>query len=570
MEIIHSLEANCQHCYKCLRYCDVKAIRVDNGLAKIMNEYCVLCGNCVEICPQNAKTFSSDLIEVQRMLKSGEKVIVSLAPSYRGILTEAKPEQIVGALRKLGFFQVRETAEGAAYVTEEYTKLLAEGKMDNLITTCCPSANALIEKYYPSILPDMAPVVSPMIAHGRMLKELYGPDVKVVFLGPCIAKKAEAEQDERTKGTIDAVLNFKEFEEWLEAEQIRFEDCGSIPFDNQDPRVNQLYPVEGGVIRSMLRQGAQTDYQRLTVTGIKSCRELFHSIKMGRIHHCIIEVMACEGGCVNGPLVVKNRGFRFKAKLDLEASALNMAPELQPLPDNVSLKRQFSPDIHKEKEPTEEEIQEILKSISHYKVSTEFNCGACGYSTCRDKAVAIYQGKADPEMCLLNSYEKAKSLSNQVMENAPNIIFLVDHEMRLIEFNPKAEEYFGISRAEALTRYLFELMDTDVFEEVFATLEPVVRRKTKIPELKITSLQTIVPVEGRDSLLVILQDISEEEAQLERLYDKKLETVKMAQEVVDKQMRAAQEIAGLLGETTAETKAILTKVRDMMLEDESF
>lgn len=568
MDIINFQEANCLHCYKCLRFCEVKAIRIDSGQARIMPEYCVYCGNCLEVCPQEAKTFSSDLEKVKAMLGRKERVILSLAPSYRGILTEAEPGQIVGGLLKLGFYQVRETAEGAAYVTDEYARLLEEGEMDNIITTSCPAANALVEKYYPSIIPDMAPVVSPMIAHGRMLKEMFGPEVKVVFLGPCIAKKEEAEMDGRVRGAIDAVINFTELEEWLFERDIKFEECESAPFANPDPAISQLYPVEGGTIRSVMRRGMNPSYQRISVTGIKSCREVFHSIKMGRIHHCFVEVMVCEGGCVNGPLVEKNRGFRFKATLDIEGSALNEAPNLPKLPEKVSMGKHFMPSLHREKMPSEAEIRQILKSIGHYKNSTEFNCGACGYFTCRDKAIAIYQGKADPEMCLLNSYEKAKSLSNLVMENAPNIIFIVDNEMKIIEFNPKAEEYFKLSRSEALTRYLYELMDTKDFDEVFFTLQPIVRKKAKVPELGITSLITIVPVENQERLLAIFQDISEEEAQLERLYDKRLETVKMAQEVVDKQMRTAQEIAGLLGETTAETKSILTKVRDMMLADD--
>ena len=593
MEIINFQDANCQHCYKCLRYCEVKAIRMDHGQARIMEEYCVLCGKCLEVCPQNAKTFASDLGKVKEMLARKEKVIVSLAPSYRGILWEGLPGQVVGALLKLGFYQVRETAEGAAYVTEEYARLLEDGRMDNLITTCCPSANALIEKYYPSLIPDMAPVVSPMVAHGRLIKELYGEDVKVVFIGPCIAKKDEAERDSRTKGCIDAVLNYTELMEWLAESGIRIEECDNLSFANPNPKVNRLYPVENGTTRSVVCQenssdrsvmspaknaaahsvicrNTNTTYQKICVTGLKSLRELFHQMEMGHIHHCFVEVMICEGGCVNGPMVEKEHGFRFKAALDIEANTENDAPGLPQLPEHVSLQKHFSPNVHKDKMPSEEEIQTILKSLSHYKVSPEFNCGACGYFTCRDKAIAIYQGKADPEMCLLNSYEKAKSLSNQVMENAPNIIFLVNSDMKIIEFNPKAEEYFRLTRAEALQCYLYELMDTADFEEVSATLKPIVRKKTKIKELGITSLETIVPVENQDHLLAILQDISEEEAQLERIYDKRLETVKMAQEVVDKQMRTAQEIAGLLGETTAETKAILTRVRDMMLNDETF
>lgn len=573
MDIINFQDASCLHCYKCLRFCEVKAIRMDHGQAKIMGESCVFCGRCLEVCPQNAKTFSSDLDYVKEMLSKKERVILSVAPSYRGILSAREPERIVGALLKLGFDQVRETAEGAAYVTLEYARLLKTGKMDNIITTCCPSANALIEKYYPSVIRDMAPVVSPMIAHGRMLKEMFGSDTKVVFLGPCIAKKDEARRDIRTRGCIDAVINFMELELWLKDEDICFEDCEGAAFANPNPKVNQLYPIEGGTIRSLAgeEQGEIFEtYQKLSVTGIKSCRELFHSIKMGWIHHCFIEVMVCEGGCVNGPLVEKSRGLRFKSALDIEANTPQVAPRCQELPGTVKMRKHFTPNVHKDKMPSEEELKQILKSIGHYKISSEFNCGACGYFTCRDKAIAIYQGKADPEMCLLNSYEKAKSLSNVVMDTTPNIIFIINKEMKIIEFNLKAEEYFKIPRAKALESYLYELLDTVDFEEVFATLKPILRKKTKIKELGITSLKTIVPIEGQDRLLGILQDISKEEEQLERLYDKRLETVKMAQEVIDKQMMTAQEIAGLLGETTAETKAILTKVRDMMLNDEQY
>ena len=279
MKVIDFKNASCKHCYKCVRSCSVKAIRVIHAQAQIMNEYCVLCGHCLEICPQNAKTFASDMEAVKNYLKRGETVIASIAPSYLGILEYDHPGQVVGALKKLGFAQVRETAEGAAYVTAAYTGLLQEGKMDNMITTCCPSVNDLIEKYYPSLVTMMAPVVSPMVAHGMLIRRLYGDRVRVVFIGPCIAKKEEAEFDVRTRGYVDAVINFDELEQWLGEENIDIRQCAVEKMDNPDPKINRLYPVQNGVISSVLanyekKEGVLGDgpggYRRIFVDGIQS------------------------------------------------------------------------------------------------------------------------------------------------------------------------------------------------------------------------------------------------------------------------------------------------------------
>lgn len=232
-KIIDFKATKCKHCYKCVRNCDVKAITIKNERAEIMQDHCILCGHCLQVCPQSAKTLVSDLDAVRYMIKRGETVVVSIAPSYMGLLKHHSIGQVNTALRKLGFADVRETSEGAAVVTAEYDRLLAEGTMDNIITTCCPSVNDLIEIYYPQLVPFMAPVVSPMVAHGMMLRKEYGRNAKIVFLGPCIAKKKEA-ADERHPGYIDAVLNFNDINKWLEAEGIDIDSCEDTPFKQLD------------------------------------------------------------------------------------------------------------------------------------------------------------------------------------------------------------------------------------------------------------------------------------------------------------------------------------------------
>ncbi len=571
LNVINFQDANCAHCYKCLRNCDVKAIRIKKGQAQIVRDQCIYCGHCMEICPQEAKTFDSDLPYVKSMLYRNENIVVSLDPSYRGLLDYAKPGQIVDALLKLGFSQVRETAEGAASVTNEYVRLMQEGEMPNIISTNCPAIIYLVEKHYPMLIPYLAPVVSPMIAHGRMIKKIFGKDTKVVFLGPCVAKKMEAEVDERTKGCVDAVIEFNELEKWLQEKGIDLTQCEEKPFANQDPMVNQLYPVTNGIIRAVDAAGAPGTYKKLTVSGIKSCREFLHSMKRGYIDGCFVELNLCAGGCVNGPGVNKRRGFRFKATMSIENTALLACPpEYEALSalSADSLKRSYEPRQVLDKMPSEEEIQAILKTIGKSGSSTEFNCGACGYMSCREKAIAIYQGKAEAAMCLIRSYENARSQASVVLESMPSIVFIFDKEYRIKEFNRKAQEVFHTSRSEAMRMYLFDFVDPGDFEEVYFSHRNKIRVKRKWEHYNMTVLETVVYIQSSDRVLAIIEDVTEEDKRTEKMLEKKMNMVKLAQSVIDKQMTTAQEIAGLLGETTAETKSILTKLRDSILEED--
>lgn len=568
MQVINFKDASCARCYKCLRHCPTKAIRVINGHAQIIKDLCVFCGHCTEICPQNAKTFESDLAYVKKMIARGENVVVSLDPSYKGILRYNEDGQVVDGLLKLGFSQVRETAEGAAFVTQEYRKIIDEGKMDNIISTACPVVNYMVEKFYPELVPCLAPVVSPMIAHGRIIKKYWGKDTKVVFIGPCLAKKAEAEMDARYQGAIDAVIEFMELEEWLAEAGIDLHDCEEKPFANPDPMINQLYAINRGILRSIQAYGGFGDYLDISVYGRQNCKDLLHSMKKGFIKNTFIELNACDGVCVNGPGVNTKRGFRFKARMDIENFVIKKVPKMLCTMDEEDLRTTFVSTPANEKMPTEEEIQEALKTIGRRNNKQEFDCGACGYETCRDKAIAICQGKAEAAMCQLRTYEVMSSKANVVMHSTPNIIIIYDKELRIREYNIRAEECFKVDRIQALQMYLFDFFDTTLFEDVMKTKQSIHRRKLHWKQYQKTVLATIVPIENSETYLTIIEDVTEEEQKTEYRLQKKMETIGIAQSVIDKQMQTAQEIAGLLGETTAETKAILTKLRDSMLAEE--
>ena len=572
MAIIDFKATKCRHCYKCVRNCEVKAIMVKDGRAEIMPENCILCGRCLQICPQSAKTLVSDLSLVKGMVEAGEKVVISIAPSYMGLLKYHTIGQVRCALMRLGFADVRETAEGAALVTAEYAKLLSEGTMENIISTCCPSVNALIEKYYPQLIPYLAPVVSPMIAHGRMIKQQMGADTKVVFLGPCIAKKQEA-LDPRHGDCIDAVLNFNDINRWLNEEDIVIEDCEDTPFERMDPRVNRLYPVTSGVINSVVAtQSGQDNYRKFYVHGESNCIDLCQSMVRGEITGCFIEMNMCSGGCIKGPTVNDRSISRFKVKLDMEERiSHDPVPEEETAPvlEAVSLNKVFFDRTPHDPVPSEEEIRQILAKTGKMRPDDELNCGACGYPTCREKAIAVYQKKAELDMCIPFMYEKSKSFANLVMETSPNVVMIVDQDMKLLEYSAVGEKYFGKTRAEALQMYLYEFIDPADFQWVFDTHQNIHGKKVHYPEFKLDTLQNIVYIPEQNVVLATFIDITKEEEQARLEYERKLDTIDLAQKVIHKQMMVAQEIAGLLGETTAETKTTLTKLCRSLLEDGS-
>lgn len=572
MAIIDFKATKCRHCYKCVRYCEVKAIMVKDGRAEIMPENCILCGRCLQICPQSAKTLVSDLKIVQNMISTGERVVVSIAPSYMGLLNYYTIGQVRSALLQLGFEDVRETAEGAALVTAEYAKLLEQGTMENIITTCCPSVNELIEKYYPQLVPQMAPVVSPMIAHGMMLKKEFGEDVKVVFLGPCIAKKKEA-QDPRHNAYIDAVLNFNDLNRWLQEEDIEITECEDMPFVHMDPKVNRLYPVTNGVVNSVLATQEKKDgYRKFYVHGETNCIDLCKSLVRGEISGCFIEMNMCAGGCIKGPTVNDESISRFKVKLDLEEKISREPVEEQVVASqmkDISLHKLFMNREPKDPVPTQEEIRKILAQTGKVRPQDELNCGACGYPTCREKAIAVFQKKAELNMCIPFMYDKSESFASLVMETSPNVVLLVDEDMKILEYSNAGEKYFGKSRAEALQMYLYEFIDPTDFQWVFDTHQNIHGKKVNYTEYHLDTLQNIVYIEKENAVLATFIDITKEEEQARQDYMKKLDTIDLAQKVIHKQMMVAQEIAGLLGETTAETKTTLMTLCRSLLEDGS-
>ena len=546
-------KSNCKNCYKCIRNCPVKAIRFSGNQAHIIGNECILCGHCFVVCPQNAKEIVDSTEKVRVLLQSGDPVVVSLAPSFVANYEGVGIESMRCALKKLGFYDVEETAIGATIVKTEYERMLKEEQRDIIITSCCHSINLLIQKYYPAALEYLADVMSPMQAHCVDIKKRI-PKAKTVFIGPCVAKKDEAEYYE---GIVDAVLTFEELSNWLKTERIELEP----EMDHDVQSRARFFPTTGGVLKTMAQN--VPGYTYLALDGVENCISALKDIVSGKIHKCFIEMSACAGSCIGGPVMEK---YHRSAPIKDYISIANYAGERdfdveQPAP--MSLKKNFTMIALRNSEPTEHEIMTVLRQMGKFKSSDELNCGSCGYNSCREKAIAIIHGKAESSMCLPFLKDKAESFSDTIVKNTPYGLLVLNENLEVQQINAAARKIMNIrSESDVLGEPVIRILDPAVFVSVRNSGRSVRNQKVYLAEYKKYVEQTVVFDPDSRMLVGIMRDITDEEAERERKTRINQQTVEVADTVVEKQMRIVQEIASLLGETAAETKIALTKLKE--------
>ena len=551
-------KSNCKNCYKCIRHCPVKAIRFSGNQAHIIGNECILCGQCFVVCPQNAKEIVDETEKVKVFLQAQEKVIVSLAPSFVANYDGFGINSMRKALKKLGFYDVEETAIGATIVKNEYERMLAEDERDIIISSCCHSINLLIQKYFPAELEYLADVVSPMQAHCMDIKKRY-PDAKTVFVGPCVAKKDEAEH---YAGVVDAVLTFEELTNWLKSENIELEP----EKDNDDFSRARFFPTTGGVLKTMAQDAP--GYTYVALDGVENCIAALKDIESGKVHKCFIEMSACVGSCMGGPVMEK---YHHTATVRDYITIANYAGEkdFQVSQPKVSdLKKRFAYIEHRYPQPTEAEILSVLRQMGKFKPSQELNCGSCGYNTCREKAAAICQGKAEISMCLPFLKDKAESFSDTIVNSTPNGLIVLNENLEVQQINRAAREIMNIRYAsDILGDNVIRILDPAVFEAVLKTGRGVSDQRVYLAEYKRYVEQTVVYDRDSHLLIGIMRDVTAEEEQRERKEHISRQTIEVADRVVDKQMRIVQEIASLLGETAAETKIALAKLKESISDE---
>lgn len=570
MSIIQFKEANCKNCYKCIRSCPVKAIAFKNDQAEIVEEDCMLCGNCLKVCPQNAKTVKSDIDIVKNYIKRKEKVYVSLAPSFISAFESNNEKWLFAALKKLGFTHIEETAIGAAQVSKEYEKLMRDKKMKNIITTACPSIVFLVQKYYPELIDQLAPVVSPMTAHAKMLRETYGHRIRVVFIGPCISKKEEC-NDLQNDGAVDAVITFEELESWMISEGIYINDNFSEEIKASKDMLARIYPVPGGILKT-IESKFKKNYRCVSTDGVDRCMKILDSIKNDGIKNYFIEMNSCSGGCIGGPCMRHIKGGFLEARerlIEYLKKGSGNANFLMNADAKIDFSKKFFDKSKKSIIPSEASIRSILNSIGKFTEDKELNCGACGYQTCREKAIAVFNNKAQLHMCLPYMRERAESISNLIINTTPNAILALDSELRIQEMNTTAHKKFNLNMENVVGKSIYEVLQCEDFTKVLESGQSIYDRKYFYDKYDITVEQSIIYIPEQNIVVVIIKDISEEEKRRHQMHEIRSENVDIAQKVIEKQMRVAQEIASLLGETTAETKVALTKLKKSIMAEMS-
>ena len=545
-------KSNCKNCYKCIRHCPVKSIRFSANQAHVISNECILCGQCFVVCPQNARVILDETETVRVMLAGDHPVIASIAPSFAAYFEGCGIEAVRTALKKLGFFDVEETALGATLVKREYDRMLQEEKQEIIISSCCHSVNLLIGKHYPQLLKYLAPVLSPMAAHCQDIKRRY-PQAKTVFIGPCLSKKDAADD-----GNVDVAITFKELSNMLKTAGITIEQTGDCAEESRA----RLFPTVGGILKTM--DCANTKYTYLTVDGTENCINALEDIDAGKIGSCFIEMSACAGSCIGGPVMEKYRNSpvrHFKAiadyagKKDFDISQ----------PESSVLRKQRSYIGVEKQMPGEAEITEILRQMGKNTPEDELNCGTCGYNSCREKAIAVYQGKANISMCLPYLMDKSERFSNTILNNSPNGILVINEDMEVQQVNKAAMEMLHITnQSDVLGELVVTILDPLPFLDVLENNKRIVNKRDYYAEYKKYLEQTIVWDSTSHILVSLLRDVTEEESERKAKEEIGRQTAEIADRVVDKQMRIVQEIASLLGETAAETKIALTKLKESM------
>jgi iron only hydrogenase large subunit-like protein len=555
---VYTEKAQCQDCYRCLRNCPVKAIKIEQGVASVLEELCIHCGKCVAACPSGAKKVRDDIASVENLLASGKKLIASIAPSFRSEFDRVTDHDFVYAMKQLGFTCVSETALGAEEVSGHVYRILnsTTGADHPLISTACPVVVNYIRKYYPSLTRLLSPVLSPMLAHATMLKELY-PDAAVVFFGPCIAKKDEIVQ---FPNLCDSVLTFQNLRTLFDQKGIKFGN-GKTDIDKFIPRKaaeGTVYPVDGGMIAGIRGNGRIIDRHMMHFSGIPEIESVLNSLSTLKPEEPLfLELLACSGGCVNGPVAQKGDGILSK-----RISIIRNTTELRwdnPKVTVENVEGITEPlDIPK-REVSTEAIIKVLRATGKYSITDELNCGGCGYLNCRDFAKAVVDGRAEPAMCVTYMRKLASKKANKLISAIPLGVVIVDRSMRIIECN----ERFAILAGED-ARMIYEqrpgmvgaVLDKvlpvgSFFRHVLETEEDIASREININNRLLRC--TIFTVEPGLIAGGIFIDITDPEMQRE-------EIIKRARSVIRKNLSTVQKIAYLLGENASETEMVLSGI----------
>lgn len=569
-EVISTNKARCRDCFRCVRYCPVKAIRMHEGQASIDPSRCLACGTCVRQCPQGAKSFRNDVARARALLAEGGRVLCSVAPSFAAVFPGWKAGRLPSALRRLGFAHVSETGIGAEIVGDYTAQAAAESGSRACICSSCPAVVRYVERYRPELLGALAPVVSPMIAHARWLRRQLGPDVRVVFVGPCVAKKAEAQRPEY-RGEVDCVLTFQELSAWLDQEGIDLAACEESQFDATAGPLGRTFALEGGCLRAAEDHAEAASARRpLALSGFENICDAFDGL-LRPAEPLLIEPLFCPQGCVGGPGMIGEGGIVARrlallhhaevvARLPAAQQAVGKAERLEAdLPRAACLAEFRCLMPLEEREDDENLLRATLERLGKADPADRLDCGACGYASCRDKALAVLRGMAEPEMCLPQMRRLAEQRVDRIIETSPNGIVIVDQQLRILHMNPAFRRFFKCTDT-LCGRPISLLMDPEPFERLASGRDDRIERTVEHSKYGLVCHQIMYTLPHDGQYVGIFVNITHLQASRRQLDELRAQTIRQARELLQQQMTMAETIAVCLGENTARAEALLDKL----------
>lgn len=556
---LYTVKNDCQDCYKCVRHCPVKAIKIEDNSAMIVPDLCIACGTCYKVCPAKAKQMRNDLTRAKHLVASGKDIYVSLAPSWISEFEGISQEQMIAAIRRLGIKGVSETALGAEEVSTNIAEILQQSEKGLFLSTACPSCVEYIKKYLPELTPNLTKVSSPLLAHCRILKEKLGPQIEVIFIGPCIAKKIEADSHPEL---LNLALSFGDLRQWLKDEGINLKEINTSVFDKfavEKAEDGIAYPIEGGMIETLKPYEKIKKSYLMQITGIENLKRELANIKEQDFDHPVfIECLACEGGCVSGPcMTTKKSGMEKRFDILKQANFPENISERTPSFD-IKLDYETQPINYPAFEETD--IKRALATIGKYTVEDEINCGGCGYNTCRNFARALIYGHAEPDMCVSHMKHQAQNKANALLRCIPSPIVIADSKLSILEYNDQFvtafwddEEHDDIYDKNNL--HGADLRDFITFTNLFSAsldLEQDIHREHIKQNERLYDV-VVFNIDKKQIVGGIIEDVTNVEMKKEQIAAR-------AKEVIHKNLATVQQIACTLGEHMAETEVLLRSI----------
>ena len=554
---VYTLINECHDCYRCGRDCPVKAIKIENNHASVIPEKCISCGTCVKVCPANAKCVRSDLERVKNLINSGKEVYVSLAPSWRGVF-EMSAQKMIAILKRLGFKDISETALGAQEVSIKTAEMLNNTESGLWISSACPVIVDYIRMYKPEFSKYITPIGSPARTHAKMLRQTYGEDIGIVFIGPCIGKKKEADEPD---GLIDLAITFEELKIWIndqipDISQIQKDDRFEfVPYSAHE---GALYPIDGGMNTTIRKIGIKDEAQLLEVCSIPAFEKALNNLEPEKLNRPIfVEALACEGGCIAGPCISTD-----KASISIVSDVLTKVKKRDDIPKTTDyvVNYEYTPAEVTESKYSLEEITKTLKKIGKHTAEDELNCGGCGYSSCRELAVALLDGVAEPSMCISYMRKIAMRKAAAMLRCMPAAIVMVDNNMNILEANESFMKMFTgdmyeifKARPDGLTGAAIDRIVefSDLFRTILKTGKDLHKEHYNVNN-RLYDINAFT-IEPNEIVGAIITDVTQTETTREKISEK-------AKEVISKNISIVQEIACLLGEHMVETETLLNSI----------